>query len=881
MTGETISHYRIAEKLGEGGMGVVYKAEDTKLERPVALKFLAPHAIEDPEHKARFVREAKAAARLDHQNICPIYEIDETEGQTFLAMAYLEGQTLKDKIAERPLKLDEALDIAIQTAQGLKVAHQKEIVHRDIKPANLMLTEEGQVKIMDFGLAQLADRSRLTKTTTMLGTPAYMSPEQARRERTDRRTDVWSLGVVIYEMVTGRVPFEGERQEAVLYAIGNEEPESITALRVGVPTELDRIVSKALAKNPEERYQHVDEMIVDLRALRSQPAEPVSRSAKTRYESRSSEHSLVRFVPWTVALVACVIAAVAVWRSVEQSEAPHEAQVRRFSYQPPRRLSGGTSTFQRPNIAVSPSGNRVAHLATFDGVDQLVLRDLDQDQPRALPGTAGAHGPFFSPDGEHLGFFADGKLKRIALNSDTVTVITNVLPVSNGGTWGQNDEIYFALIPRSGLKRVAASGGEVKAVTVPHYEGGEAGHMFPHILPGGESILFTVWSDTAEQGLRIAALTLETGEWTTVIESGTSARYSGDGYLVFGRDGKLNAVPFDPDRLEVTGPSVVVAEGVDTLLSAEYDLSREGTLVYGQFGVWPPARTLSRLRKDGTAETVDAPHGVFMDLSVSPDGESVAVTKILDAAMDVWVKSLPPNPSPLTRLTFSDHLAFGPVWTPDNRRVTYTQAQTGTPPEIYWKPADGTGVAERLFEMPHAQFPTCWSPDGEVLAFNHEDPVSNSDIYLFHRTTGETQAFRSTTSNEGMAKFHPAGRWLAYHSDRSGQYEVYVADYPSGPERQVSPAGGTNPVWSPDGTELFFRTGDKFWRASTAFEPKLIIGEPELLFEHPHQGRGNYADSYGIAADGTIVTIDLDPAETKPSEISIVLNWQRSIQPRR
>ena len=221
MTGETISHYRITEKLGEGGMGVVYKAEDTKLERPVALKFLAPHAIEDPEHKARFVREAKAAARLDHQNICPIYEIDEAEGQTFLAMAYLEGQTLKDKITERPLKLDEALDIAIQTAQGLKAAHQKEIVHRDIKPANLMLTEEGQVKIMDFGLAQLADRSRLTKTTTMLGTPAYMSPEQARREQTDRRTDIWSLGVVIYEMVTGRLPFEGERQEAVLYAIGN------------------------------------------------------------------------------------------------------------------------------------------------------------------------------------------------------------------------------------------------------------------------------------------------------------------------------------------------------------------------------------------------------------------------------------------------------------------------------------------------------------------------------------------------------------------------------------------------------------------------------------------------------------------------------------
>ncbi len=248
MIGRAISHYNITEKIGEGGMGVVYKAQDTKLDRAVALKFLAAHALEDPEYKARFVREAKAAARLDHQNVCPVYEIDEVDGETFLAMAYLEGRTLKEKIAERPLKLDETLDIAVQTAQGLQSAHRKEIVHRDIKPANLMLTEDGPVKIMDFGLAQLSEGSKLTKTRTILGTPVYMSPEQTQRRRTDRRTDIWSLGVVIYEMVTGRAPFEGERQEAILYAIGSEEPEPITAMRAGLPMELDRIVGKTLAK---------------------------------------------------------------------------------------------------------------------------------------------------------------------------------------------------------------------------------------------------------------------------------------------------------------------------------------------------------------------------------------------------------------------------------------------------------------------------------------------------------------------------------------------------------------------------------------------------------------------------------------------------------
>ena len=291
MIDQTISHYKILSELGRGGMGVVYKAEDKKLERPVALKFLAEHAIEDPEHKARFVREAKAAARLDHQNICPIYEIDEVDGQIFLAMAFLEGQTLKDKIAERPLKLEEALDIAIQTAQGLQAAHEKGIVHRDIKSANLMVTPRGQIKIMDFGLAQLAEGSKLTKTTTMLGTPAYMSPEQAQRLPTDRRTDIWSLGVVIYEMVSGRLPFEGERQQAVLYAISSEEPEPLTALRTGVPVELDRIVGKALAKKPQERYQHVEEMLVDLRALGKQGSIDADRPGPARASRRKRAYA--------------------------------------------------------------------------------------------------------------------------------------------------------------------------------------------------------------------------------------------------------------------------------------------------------------------------------------------------------------------------------------------------------------------------------------------------------------------------------------------------------------------------------------------------------------------------------------------------------------
>ena len=445
MIGRAISHYDIIEEIGEGGMGVVYKAQDTKLDRAVALKFLAAHALEDdPEYKARFVREAKAAARLDHQNVCPVYEIDEVAGETFLVMAYLEGRTLKDKIAERPLKLDEALDIAIQTAQGLKVAHQKEIVHRDIKPANLMLTDEGLVKIMDFGLAQLADRSKLTKTTTMLGTPAYMSPEQARRERADRRTDIWSLGVVIYEMVTGRLPFEGERQEAVLYAIGNEEPESITALRVGIPTELDRIVSKALAKDPEERYQHVDEMIVDLRALAGKlkpgrstvltaPRAPAPRADADSSHAGARHAVSAAWLPWAVATVFALASAVFAFLYFDEPTAPERQGPRPatrtvVNLPDSARLALGTQYsvvgFDSPALALSRDGRHLVYMGQAEEDTRLYYRDLTRfEDPRPIPGTEGARYAFFSPNSSELGFLTDDRVKKVALDGGAVTTL--------------------------------------------------------------------------------------------------------------------------------------------------------------------------------------------------------------------------------------------------------------------------------------------------------------------------------------------------------------------------------------------------------------------------------------------------------------------------
>ena len=555
MVGQTISHYRITEKLGEGGMGVVYKAQDTKLDRPVALKFLAAHALEDPEYKARFVREAKAAARLDHQNICPVYEIDEVDGQTFLAMAYLEGQTLKDKIAERPLKLDEALDIAIQTAQGLKVAHQKEIVHRDIKPANLMLTGEGQVKIMDFGLAQLAEQSRLTKTTTMLGTPAYMSPEQAQRLPTDHRTDVWSLGIVIYEMATGRLPFEGERQEAVLYAIANEEPELPTALRSRVPLELDRIVEKALAKSPDERYQHVDEVIVDLRGLRKklesgkatvlrpQPAAGQARTG-TRQPvvppAPSEQMGLRRklHLPWALfAVSAIALLAVSFLHFREAPSATPEAPLRKFALTPPVPLGGDWDTF----AAISPNGKHIAFPEAGEP-GRLWVQDLDSQQLRAIEGTEGATGPFWSPGSDFIGFgeiSTGGELRKVSVEGGPVITLCQI-PGGDfyGGAWSPDgDLIVFGGGAAQLLYEVPAAGGTPKPLFSPGQIEPSTGRPIqflktPHFLPSGAGARVLVFTFGLLSGVTMMLQDLETGR-REVLGPGVFPFYSPSSHLVY------------------------------------------------------------------------------------------------------------------------------------------------------------------------------------------------------------------------------------------------------------------------------------------------------------------------------------------------------------
>ena len=931
MIDKTISHYKVTKKLGEGGMGVVYKAQDTKLGRTVALKFLAPHLLEDEEARARLIREAKAAASLDHQNICTVYEIDEVDGQTFLAMAFIEGQTVKDKIAERPLKLEDALDIAIQTAQGLEAAHEKGVVHRDIKGANLMVTPQGQVKIMDFGLAQLAEQSRLTKTATILGTPAYMSPEQAQRLPTDRRTDIWSLGVVIYEMVTGRLPFEGERQQAVLYAIAQEDPEPITALRAGLPMELESIVGKAMAKDAGERYQHVEEMIVDLNSLRKKlaagipatllagvaarhgvppavrPAPEDQRLAKYRVIEdlpsegdsivyRAEDTQLKRAVTINVlpesaarraerrqrlraatfavggALAMAVVLLAVQWL---RGPAPPEPQpLRRFAFTP-ESLHSDSDQFGR--VAISPDGKHIVYLGA-DDEQKLWVRDVDREQPRELAGTKNARplGLFWSPDSQFIGFAAGTELKKVSVQGGpAITLCPLPGRIWEGGAWSfDGDSIVFSSGSPPVLHEVPARGGEPQLLFEPETSGKGSANIQPHFLPvesGARSIVYNVGSYTDRE---IVVKNLETGA-REVLAEGAFPRYSPSGHILYQTAAfspGLWALPFSLETLKPTGEAFSIAEN-----SGDPSVAEDGTLVYVDLLGGGRQQLVWRNREGKKLGVIGQPQDLIRFPALSPDGRHVAVRGLEDNNEDVWVHEV--GRSLKRRLTFDAAPDGRPIWSPSGKEIAFRSNRGEGYDKIYIRPADGTGEPALLVDNPLDEIPNDWSPDGKYLLYSVNGEETAWDLwYLKRKEDGsgfEPVPFLQTSFSERAAKFSPDGRFVAYVSDESGRNEVYVRPFPGGDGKwQVSGNGGTQPRWGKDGKELFYVERDTLMAVAVATTPSFTSGAVTRLFQDAYL-LGLDAPRYDVSGDGRrfVLREPVAGTEEKPPSIHIVENW--------
>ena len=942
MIGTTISHYRITEKLGEGGMGVVYKAEDTNLKRPVALKFLAAHLLGDKEIKARFRREAEAAAALNHPNICHVYEISEVEGKTFIAMAFLEGEGLDKKIEAGPLKLKDALDVAIQTAHGLQAAHEKKIVHRDIKPANLMITGSGSkqlVTIMDFGLAQLADRSKLTRLDETMGTVTYMSPEQTYGMDLDHRTDVWSLGVVIYEMVTGQQPFKGHYDKAVMYSITNEEYEPITALRAGVPMELELLVNKALAKETDRRYQSTADMVVDLESLsdklksgkstilRTGPAvsdvgaRHAVPAASQETAAEASEHPLVKYrvienleeqgdevtyraedtelhrsvairvVPESAAkkvekrqqlqrggllgmgVLLAVTLGLLIFQWLRGPMPDSSEEVLRFSFSP--------GNVYAP--FVSPNGRHIVFAVEEGGESALWVRDLDRETPRKLEGTEGADytasaGMFWSPDSRFIGFRSGQELKRIpAEGGDPITLCDLPLGTYIGGSWSPDGaRIVFSSGFR--LHEVPARGGAPKPLFDLEESEKASGFVRPHFLPFSAGTHGLVYNSGVMSDPRLGLLDLETGE-RRELGPGSRPAYSSSGHLVYQSslvDEKpgLWVLPFSLETLTATGEAFPIVEG-----GALPSVAREGTLVYLDRAGGVESQLVWRDRAGKRLGPIGRPQaGSIRFPTLSPDGSRVAAQDNSSGDFDIWVHET--ERAVATRLTFAAGFEAHATWSLSGTEITFMSDRRGSR-DIFSKPAAGTGEATLLVGGPLDDDYPDWSPDGNYMVYEVSgDPKNKGDIrYLKRKTDGggfEEAVFLSTPRQEGAAKFSPDGRFVAYCSDESGRFEVYVRPFPEGGGKwQVSTSGGCQPRWSHDGKELFYVEGSILMAAPVKITPSFSVSTPARLFEDASLSGRLLSNYYDVSKEGqrfVLVGIVGDEADS-PGSIHVIQNW--------
>ena len=881
--GTRLGPYEITAQIGVGGMGEVYRATDTKLDRDVAIKVLPASLADDPDRIARFQREAKTLASLNHPNIAAIHGLEDADGIKALVMELVEGPTLADRIAQGAIPVDEALPIAKQIAEALEAAHEQGIIHRDLKPANIKVRPDGTVKVLDFGLAKALEPTgamspgmsqqaptittpAMTQAGMILGTAAYMSPEQARGKPVDKRSDIWAFGAVLFEMLSGRRAFEDEDVSMTLSKVLQREPD-FDALPVVVPTHVRQTLRLCLRKPLKERVPDIGAVRLADGAFETTAGAP---SAPMGVQAAPPSK-----LPWVAVIVLAVIATGATAWGLRPSPAGRMA---RFEIVPPASEPLEiTQTLQ--DLAISPDGTRIVYTATDSRY--LYVRALDQIEPVELVGMGDTRNPFFSPDGTQVGFHvgAGFSLRRVSIQGGPPqTIVGDVGGNLLGASWGPDNTIVYATTSSEGLMRVAAVGGEPTALTTVEQSEGPVIHSWPEVLPDGRGVLFTAWSGSDETS-QIVALNLETGEQEVLISGGTSPRYASSGHLLYAAAGSVWAVPFDIDDLEVTGDSVPVLENVTTKLTgaANFVLAQDGSLVYVSGGIGGPERTFVWVSRDGREEPVAAAPADYQEFTLSPDGTRVAV-HIGGGEEAVWIYDLVRDTS--TRLTFeSDEVpGFFPTWTPDGTRVAFG-------PPLSWKRADGIGAVERLDDA-GGRLPHAFSPDGTTLVFEERGTAGGAGLGVLTLEGDRTATLViNGESQERNAALSPDGRWVAYNANETGlrRRQVYVRPFPdvdSG-RWQVSTDGGDWPVWNPAGGELFYRGPTGMMALAFETEPTFAPGALTQLFEWNFVGGGNRR--MAVSPDGQRFLLltnapDTTGDEAAPSQLIVVQNWTEELK---
>jgi serine/threonine-protein kinase len=896
--GTRLGPYEVLGLIGAGGMGEVYKARDTRLDRTVAIKVLPSEISADADRRARFEREAKTIAGVSHPHICTLYDVGVHEDSAFLVMEHLEGETLSDRLQKGRLPIGSALTIATEIAVALSAAHRQGIIHRDLKPGNVMLTKSG-AKLLDFGLAKLtqpgphgalaevvsaATRSApLTGQGVIVGTLQYMAPEQIEGKPADARCDLWALGTILYEMLTGRRAFEGTTAASLIGNIMTAQPPALTTLQPLASPALDRLVRRCLAKEPDVRWESAADLADDLRwQWETLPGDKVAGAV--RPTSKSAGALLV-----AAGLILIGMGAGVMWL-LRPASTPAGVVTTTIKLEPGYWLDGfrRPEDLERPSrtaIAISPDGRSVVYSASVPrGEPRLFLRSLDRSEARPLAGTERAIAPFFSPDGRWLGFWADRQLKKIPVEGGLATPLCN-LESSFGASWGVDDIILVASAADGGLAVVPADGGQLERWTTPDKNRDEASHRLPHWLPDGRGALFTVMRHGYDAHPSIALLRRDKREWRVLIEDAADARYVASGHLLFLRQGALMAVRFDLVRQEVVGRPVAVIDGVMQAFApnfsfntgaGQFAVSQSGSVVYALGGVAPDtSNSLVWVDPEGHERPAAPLQFPFFAPRLSPDGERI-VYILYGQERHLWVYDLVRG----TNTRVHDlGLSSYPTWAPDGKHLLFGW-QKSVRINLFQQPADGSAAMERITTSDCDQRVGSWSPDGEKVALVEICEGSGWNISMLDVRSRQVTPLITSNSNERFPEISPDGRWIAYSSDETKRDEVYVQRVLGSGRFQVSTAGGIQPLWSKDGTKLFYRWLNQVWVADVRLDSGLAPGTPRLLFEREGYSLGSPIRGYDLSPDSQrFLMVKLDRRSPSPAtEITLVQNWLEDLK---